>query len=63
MFYRSKLDSIERDMRSLERDVRSIDGRICHIEGMARLALWVVPTLVALITALGTAGTVFFAHH
>ena len=77
MFYNSRLGriesdvrsiegdvrSIENDVRALERDVRSIDGRLCNLEGMAKLALWVVPAMVGLITALGTVATVFLAHH
>jgi hypothetical protein len=75
--FRTKLDSIERDVRSIEREVRAIDGRLCsvehdvhtidgrlcHLEGIARLALWGVPILFAVISAVATTVTVMLSHH
>jgi hypothetical protein len=61
--HKDRLNRIELRIDQIEHDVRSIDGRMCHLEGMARLALWLVPTTVAAITALGTAATVFLTQH
>jgi hypothetical protein len=67
---KAKLDRIERDLQSIDNRILGLDGRIshldgrlCRLEGMAQLAMWVVPTVVALITTIGTVATVFLSHH
>lgn len=60
---KAKLDRIEYDLRAIDGQISSINGRLSHIEGMARLALWVVPAMVGLITAVGTIMTVVLSRH
>jgi hypothetical protein len=58
----SRLDRIESDLRSIDGRISGVDGRLSHLEGMAKLALWVVPIIVGLITAIGTLSTALLRH-